>query len=249
MNSTVCAVFDIDDTLYLEQDYVRSGFHSIGEWARSWLGIPDFGTRCWAKFQAGQRGSIFNAVLLECGLKPNPSLVSALIELYRSHRPDIALATDAAEMLSTIAGVVPIAVVTDGPAASQSRKCESLNLRQFADPIVLTDVYGEGFRKPHRRAFEYIVQCRPADRHLYVADNPLKDFKAPNALGWTTIRIRRPGGLHFHVDNQDSPAGYELPDCSSLPGIIRQMMHDMPLTALPCQQESVEKAEMGRTHD
>ena len=28
-------VFDIDDTLYLERDYVRSGFGAAGRWARS----------------------------------------------------------------------------------------------------------------------------------------------------------------------------------------------------------------------
>ena len=30
----------------------------------------------------------------------------------------------------------------------------------------------------------------------YVADNPAKDFVAPNTLGWLTIRIRRPGTKH-----------------------------------------------------
>ena len=32
-------VFDIDDTLYLERDYVRSGFTAAGAWARTELGL------------------------------------------------------------------------------------------------------------------------------------------------------------------------------------------------------------------
>src|SRR5207302_9076607 len=37
----LCVVFDIDDTLYLERDYVRSGFRAVGTWAEQWLRIPD----------------------------------------------------------------------------------------------------------------------------------------------------------------------------------------------------------------
>ena len=32
----------------------------------------------------------------------------------------------------------------------------------------------------------------------YVADNPEKDFVAPNALGWRTIQYLRPGQIHAH---------------------------------------------------
>jgi hypothetical protein len=53
MKRSVCAVFDIDDTLYLERDYVRSGFEAVGRWAVKWIQIEDFGwlacsALCWA---------------------------------------------------------------------------------------------------------------------------------------------------------------------------------------------------------
>ena len=32
MPSVRCVVFDVDDTLYLERDYVRSGFHAVAQW-------------------------------------------------------------------------------------------------------------------------------------------------------------------------------------------------------------------------
>ena len=35
----------------------------------------------------------------------------------------------------------------------------------------------------------------------FLADNPAKDFQAPDALGWRTLRIRRPGGLHFQQES------------------------------------------------
>jgi putative hydrolase of the HAD superfamily len=36
---------------------------------------------------------------------------------------------------------------------------------------------------------------------VYVADNPAKDFVAPRALGWATVRVRRAGSLHQRVES------------------------------------------------
>src|SRR5687767_11665642 len=84
-----CVVFDIDDTLYLERDYVRSGFRAVGEWARARLGISDFAERSWRLFEAGVRGSIFDDALTESGVQPDHALVRALVDVYRTHEPAI----------------------------------------------------------------------------------------------------------------------------------------------------------------
>jgi len=39
---------------------------------------------------------------------------------------------------------------------------------------------------------------------IYVADNPAKDFIAPNALGWGTVFIKRPGGIYA---DREAPRG------------------------------------------
>ena len=223
MKHSICAVFDIDDTLYLERDYVRSGFEAAGRWAAKWIPIGDFAEQCWRRFAAGQRGSIFDEVLRESGRKANPELVAALVEVYRTHTPSIALAPDAAEALEAISRVASIAVITDGPAASQSRKAEALGLSALAAPIVLTEVLGSEFRKPHPRAFQQIEDSRPARAYLYIADNPLKDFAAPKQLGWITVRVRRPDGLHYMVENPQIALDREMGDCSGLAEMLAQM--------------------------
>ena len=223
MKHSICAVFDIDDTLYLERDYVRSGFDAVGRWAAKWIHIEDFAEQCWRRFSAGRRRSIFDEVLRESGRKANPELVSALVEVYRTHTPSIALAPDASEALEAISRVASIAVISDGPAASQSRKAEALGLGSFAAPIVLTEILGTEFRKPHPRAFELVSQCRPASVCAYIADNPLKDFAAPKQLGWITVRVRRPGGLHYAVEHPEITPDREMNDCSGLPEVLAQL--------------------------
>jgi len=210
-----CIVFDLDDTLYLERDYVRSGFRAVGEWAKTALGIPDFGHRAWRLFEGGTRGATFQTVLAECGRKPEPELVERMVNIYRCHSPEIELLPDALRCLSELKGKALLAMVTDGPAECQKAKCASLGVRDFFDIVVCTGEWGEEFYKPHLRAFEFIQkQLGQEDRIFsYVADNPLKDFHAPIALGWDTVRVRRHGGLHFAKEGlKNFTAKFETPN-------------------------------------
>jgi putative hydrolase of the HAD superfamily len=85
----LCVVFDIDDTLYLERDYILSGFAALGPWVRTWLGFEDFPERCRLVHESGIRGSVINQVLEECGVTVCPEAISALVALYRAHIPNI----------------------------------------------------------------------------------------------------------------------------------------------------------------
>ena len=73
----------MDDTLYLERDYVWSGFRSVGEWARRRLGIPDLADVAWDAFVNGARGTIFNLALQRSGIDPK---LDPLVNLERFGR-------------------------------------------------------------------------------------------------------------------------------------------------------------------
>jgi putative hydrolase of the HAD superfamily len=217
-----CIVFDLDDTLYLERDYVRSGFRAVGTWAESALGVPDFADRAWRLFEAGMHGATFQTVLAECGKRPEPDTVAHMVNIYRCHSPAIELLPDAVHCLSELKGKALLAIVTDGPADCQKSKCDSVGLGDFFDIIVCTGDWGEEFYKPHRRAFEFRqTQVGGADSNFaYVADNPLKDFHAPIQLGWDTVRVRRPGGLHFAKEGlKEFAAKTEVPNLWNFPEV------------------------------
>jgi putative hydrolase of the HAD superfamily len=198
-------VFDIDDTLYLERDYVRSGFAAAGGWARAELGVADFGERAWAAFEAGVRGRIFDEALAACGVRANGSVVSQLVDVYRSHAPAIEPHPDVTAWLAGRPADVAVAVVTDGPLASQRAKAAALGLAGWADPIVFTEELGAGRGKPHPAAFARVEAATgmPGAACAYVADNPAKDFAGPRCRGWRTVRVRREGGLHAAVPSGD----------------------------------------------
>jgi putative hydrolase of the HAD superfamily len=214
-------VFDIDDTLYLERDYVRSGFRAVGAWARRSLGVPDLADRAWSAFETGVRATIFNEVLAGAGVEATPELLARMVACYREHEPDITLLADARAALDAAALAGPVAVITDGPLASQSAKARSLGLATWSQTMILTESLGPGFGKPHHRAFELVEERLgvSGEQCTYIADNPAKDFVAPRARGWATIRVRRPRGLHYGVDGGDD-IDHEVADMADLMTLV-----------------------------
>ncbi|HEY1144818.1 MAG TPA: HAD family hydrolase [Allosphingosinicella sp.] len=201
-------VFDLDDTLYLERDYVASGFRALGAWVSDNLGARDFAERAWRCFEGGARGRIFDTVLADLGLGDRPELIQTLLSLYRAHKPDIRLAPDARAWLERIGPDVGVALLTDGFLAAQRNKIEALGLAERPiRPIVCTDMWGRACWKPHDRGFLHIESHYrlPARAFTYVADNPAKDFVAPLRLGWSTVWIRRPARIH--ADARPCPGG------------------------------------------
>jgi putative hydrolase of the HAD superfamily len=196
-------VFDIDDTLYLERDYVLSGFRAADEWATQTLELPGLAERCWSLFLSGVRGNIFDLALRESGIDPLPDLVLELRDVYRQHTPDIRLAPDVASYLDLVSEAVRMGAVTDGPLDSQRAKARALGLERWLAPIIFTEQLGVDYRKPNQRAFSLIqtqLDCESSGC-VYVADNPAKDFSGPASLGWRTCRVRRPGSLHEAISS------------------------------------------------
>ncbi len=202
-DNTSCVVFDIDDTLYLERDYVRSGFAAVGVWIEASLGLRLFSDRCWIAFRSGRRRTIFDEVLASYGVdeQEREDLVVQLVERYRRHHPVITLLSDADEMIDRLRDEHTLAALSDGPLDSQRAKVRALGLAARLDRIVLTEEIGPGRGKPDPAGFELIREWADvaAGRCVYVADNPLKDFGAPSELGWMTVRVRRAGGIHQHL--------------------------------------------------
>jgi putative hydrolase of the HAD superfamily len=194
-------VFDLDDTLYLERDFVRSGFMAVDRCVSHRFEISGFFDRAWSLFEAGRRGDIFNCALSELAIQVSPELVRLLVDIYRGHEPSIQLAPDAEEVLLAVCSRRRAALLTDGPRTTQARKVAVLDLIERLRPIVYTDDLGRGMQKPHPQGFLTIQGAFGLAAHefVYVADNPSKDFLAPRQLGWRTVRVRRPEGQYAHL--------------------------------------------------
>lgn len=222
-------VLDLDDTLYLERDFVRSGFRKVAEFVER-VGVTDEHVafaHLWEGFESGRRGDAFDSLHARFPLGGRTS-VPELVEIYRSHRPDIQILEP--EALSGLArSGLPLAMISDGDLGTQSAKIDALGLRGLFSVVVLTGEWGHDFWKPHPRAFELVeAELGLPGKHLaYVADNPRKDFIAPNRRGWLSVRLRMPGQLHHDVDAVDDSAAPSL-EVSSLHSVNDVISVDSP---------------------
>jgi putative hydrolase of the HAD superfamily len=188
-------VLDLDDTLYLERDFARSGFAAVGRHLEQSHGITGYAAECARLLDEGHRGTVFDAALAALGQAVIE--VAPLVTIYRCHVPDIVLAGDAERLLARLATRAS-AIITDGPAQTQGNKVAALGLYDRIGKVILTGLLPEGCGKPHAMAYEMVEQWsgRPAAEHVYVADNAAKDFVTPRARGWATVQILREGRIH-----------------------------------------------------
>ena len=195
-------VFDLDDTLYLERDYVRSGMLAVDAWFRRETGISGFGETCLSLFEAGIRGRIFDDALATLHNLPSRDWCRELVGIYRSHTPDIRLAPDAKRFLESTGDGLATAIITDGFLHSQQNKVRALGVERAVGRVIYTDLWGRDYWKPHPRAFEEVERSWPvpAERLVYIADNPTKDFLTPRRRGWRTVQIEREGRIHQVYD-------------------------------------------------
>ncbi len=197
-------VFDLDDTLYLEADYVDSGVRHVCAQINLLYGID-----CYETIQALRlQNAKLDWLSLVCeltGLKP--SVKETLLWMYRLHSPDINLSENCSVSLEKIKSVaLAVAVLTDGRSFTQRLKLASLGLSHY--PAYISEDYGR--EKPAPDRFQVIQKDFPAEKYVYVADNVQKDFLGCKPLGWIGIGMR--GGDR---------------------SIYSQSMHGLPRSMLP----------------
>lgn len=213
MKYAQCIVFDVDDTLYLERDYVMSGLKAVDRWLVKEQGTRGFFPIAWGLFEDGLRRVIFNEALARLGRRPDPKLIEEMVRVYRLHEPQIELLADARRCLQGLQNSYQLAALTGGPPESQHAKVEALGLTNWCIPIIYAGLKGASLDKPHPRPFLELERrsgFSGADC-IYVSDNPTKDFTAPLSLGWAVARIRRPDSLHFaHPTEEGIPEFRDL---------------------------------------
>lgn len=191
-------VFDLDDTLYGEKEYVRSGYKAI---AATMPHVEQMEEKLWLAFE--QKKSAIDAVLIEEGIYTE-ELKQQCLSIYRSHQPDIHFYEGAKELLCQLGSDgYKLGVITDGRPGGQRAKIKALGLDELVDHIIITDeLGGVQYRKPNKTAFEKMQQQFevPFKKMCYIGDNIQKDFVAPDMLGMRSIWFKNIDGLYYLSD-------------------------------------------------
>ena len=219
-------IFDLDDTLYDETSYVKSGLRAVarfGEISFGW-NLEESVAFMEAQLLLRGRGAIFDEWLRSHDYH-SATRVSKCIKIYRHHQPSLSLFPSAARVLARYKGFLPIYLVTDGHKIVQQKKIEALGIDCMFKRTFITHRFGIRHAKPSLYCFD-LIRCAEQsewNRLVYVGDNPVKDFVSLNATGAKTVRVKT-GSNASALARPGYDAIETIPDLSSLTTVLDRWM-------------------------
>ena len=199
-------IFDLDDTLISEKDYIDSGFNIISKKIAEDYSLSNekIKEKMNELFSLNSI-NIFNRVLDYFNIKYDLDYIKELVFIYRNHIPKIKLYSDAKEILKyLIKNNYQIGLITDGYKETQRNKIKVLNIEKYFKHIILTDELGKEFWKPSEIPYKIMknkFNCE-YNQMIYIGDNINKDFITANKLGIVTVQIIRENGIYKKVEKK-----------------------------------------------
>ncbi len=185
-------IFDLDETLYNEKNFVKSGFQKVAYFLEKNYNLNLNITNKFLldTYNLKGRKKIFNKLLIKNKLY-SKSLLVKLIYVYRNHKPNIKMSKSNLLFLETLSNKFKLYLVTDGNKIVQKNKIKALKISRFFKRIFITHQYGIKHSKPSLYCFARIKKlenCIWKDL-IYIGDDPNKDFINLNKKGCITIRL------------------------------------------------------------
>lgn len=185
-------IFDLDDTLILERDYVISGLTHIARLFSESNHVDQYSVVSFLldTFEHSGRDRIFNKLFDRFSISYEESDIQLLVSAYRHHQPVLKLPDAHLRFIKMLrCSGYKLAIVTDGLEVMQANKIEALGLSSLIDVIVYC--WAVQAPKPATKGFEIAMRksdCSPAET-IIIGDNPGHDIKAAGLLGVDCLRV------------------------------------------------------------
>lgn len=193
--SVCCVLFDLDYTLFDLRQYSHGALCDISEYLGTATGRPVLEVKQ-VFLQELEQGHqhVLNRGLRALGLIEHEKLLSALVDIYRSHQPSLSLYPDVTFTLQSLREMgCKLGMITNGTLSTQRKKVMALGLTEWLDAIIYADVLGRAHWKPSPLPYRLALEALDGNptETLYVGDDPHTDFKGALMIGMTTVRIFR----------------------------------------------------------
>lgn len=195
-------VFDLDDTLYKEIDFLHSAYREIAQWVELKFSLNDIYPFMLRVYE--NKLDVFSLLIRTYDL---PLKKGDLLDMYRLHFPIICLDGDIENVLNVLSLNYRLGMITDGRSITQRNKYRALELGRFIDgnDLVISEEFGS--EKPSEKNFLFFQDKYINTDFFYIGDNLRKDFITPNRLGWTTICLID-DGRNIHRQDFSCPEVY-----------------------------------------
>lgn len=182
-------VFDLDDTLFSELEFLKSGYRYIAAELKAETDT-DIYEEMFGRYQAKE--NVFDW-LLNTYSEDYPELSKeSLLKKYREHEPSIKLTDINLSFLNKVGILgIPCGLITDGRSITQRNKLAALGIADIFKEIIISEEFGS--EKPHPNNFDHFEANYPGSEFYFFGDNTAKDFVVPAKLGWITVCLKNAG--------------------------------------------------------
>lgn len=201
-------IFDLDNTIYGEENFVKNGFLAAAKLmgGRFKINKKEFFKSLNNVFREKGRGRVFDIVLKKYNIY-DKNLMHELVRAYHNNGLKLKPYPGAINLLSFLKSDYKIALLTDASGHVQRKKINALGIKDFFDLIVYTDDYNKP--KPDIFCFKKILKRFKAlpEETVMIGDDIFKDFPGAKKLGIKTIRV-----LQGEYKNIKPPSNFFEPD-------------------------------------
>lgn len=216
-------IFDLDDTLYDETQFVEGGFKAVSIYIADNYGIDEriiFQTLVDVLKEYG-RGKTFDIALKKLGIY-DENVIPMLVNVYRTHVPQLSLYAEAKKLLLHLKSQgYLLGLITDGNLEVQKNKVKSLKIDNLFNCMIFSDEYSGEKQKPHPFPYEqalYVLKAHPKES-VYIGDNPYKDFITAKKIGMHTIRVLKGRYKEIRL-KKEYEAEHQIKNIKELPSIL-----------------------------
>lgn len=188
-------LFDLDDTLYPERQYILQGFLAVAQYLSNENGLDLIETylEIVSIFKSGSE-KVFDDLLSRKGIIKSPA---DLINVYRSSERRLFLYSDVPDTMKSLKTLGnKLALLTNGNCEVQRRKIKILELEKFFDDIFVLDEFGKEFWKPSTLIFDIIYNNWNGSLRDYIfVGNAQEDLEFTKRLGIKFIFVDRANNI------------------------------------------------------
>ena len=221
--SIQCVIFDLDNTLYDQMDYVSGLMDHIARTLSEKYTLDAQETSMqllsYWKEKGPFYGRFFDDMVQKLSIDSDE--VQKLIDISHSYQPTISTYPAVPVVLESLKQQYSLAIITDGNVQVQQQKIAALGIEQyFAKIEYATGEHMKPSQKPYDAVLEHFA-LQPSEA-IYVGDNPTVDFVTPNSMGMTTVRVLTGYFQDLQLDHQHE-AAHTIQTLDGLSGVMSSL--------------------------
>ena len=207
MTCIKAVIFDLDNTLYDETDYIYAAYRGVARFLSNRCRFSEEELYTKLVSDLKKKGSLyprlFNDLVADLGL--DQSLVPDILSLYAGVDVPISLFAESEATLLTLRQLgMKLALVTNGGTKTQRNKVRLLDVEKYFEVIVYSRETEGALEKPHPEVYEETLKKlgTRAENVLCVGDNPYTDFLGAKKLRMRTLRLLRGEFRDVHLSDE-----------------------------------------------